>query len=102
MRDTHREPFPLLAFRRPLPQHLVTFGNRNADLLSNLHQIPATASGGYPQYSRTITEFICSVQVGIDLLQIQAVDRVRLFSAPSVSPSTLNGFGNQLVAGAFG
>lgn len=98
----HVAPFPLLAFRRPLLQHLVTFGNWNADLLSNLHQIPATAIGGYTQYSRTITEFICSVQVGIDLRQIQAVDRVRLFSAPGVSPSTLNGFGHQLVADAFG
>jgi outer membrane cobalamin receptor len=81
---------------------LVTPGNRNADFLSNLHQIPATTIGGYTQYSRTINETFRSVLFGVDLRQIQAVDRAQLFSAPGASPTTLNGFGSQLFVGAFG
>ena len=80
---------------------LVVPGNRNAAFLSNLHQIPATTIGGYTQYSRTFNEIFRSVQVGLDMRQVQAVDRAQLFSAPGASPTTLNGFGSQLFVGAF-
>jgi outer membrane receptor protein involved in Fe transport len=81
---------------------LVIPGDRNSDFLSNLHQIPVTSIGGYTQYSRTINETFRSVQLGMDLRQIQAVDRAQLFSSPGATPTTLNGYGSQMFVGAFG
>ena len=80
----------------------VTPGNRNANFLSAFHQIPVTSIGGSSQYSRTINETFRSFQLGVDLRQIQAVDRSQRFSAPGANPTTLNGYGSQLFVGAFG
>ncbi len=77
-------------------------GDRNSAFLSNLHQIPSTSIGGYTQYSRTINEIFRSVQLGLDLRQIQSVDRSQVFSAPGASPTTLDGYGKQLFVGGFG
>ncbi|SLM49315.1 putative TonB-dependent receptor [Nitrospira japonica] len=81
---------------------LVTPGDRNSDFLSNLHQIPVTSIGGYTQYSRELNETFRSFQLGLDFRQIQSVDRAQLYSAPGASPTTLNGYGNQMFVGAFG
>ena len=81
---------------------LVNYPNRNADFLSNLHQVPATDIGGSLQYSRILGGLIQSFQVGTDIRAIQATSNAQLYSAPGALPTLDNSQGRQFFVGVFG